>query len=83
MKDIDCRLLQVFHDVNLTMTAFTMDYVVKIPMDMGDIPMDCTKQGASSYYRHRQRYRYELPCGVMDPSYAKKYELPSPQCHQV
>ncbi|KJH50871.1 fibronectin type III domain protein [Dictyocaulus viviparus] len=46
------------------------------------IPMDCMKQGSSSYYRLRQRYRYELPCGVMDPSYAKKYELPSPHCHQ-
>ncbi|KAK6053068.1 hypothetical protein COOONC_09428 [Cooperia oncophora] len=47
------------------------------------IPMDCMKQGSSSYYRLRQRYRYELPCGVMDSSYKKKYDLPSPQCHQV
>ncbi|KAK5968601.1 hypothetical protein GCK32_007583 [Trichostrongylus colubriformis] len=46
------------------------------------IPMDCMKQGSSSYYRLRQRYRYELPCGVMDSSYKKKYDLPSPQCHQ-
>ncbi|WKX97051.1 hypothetical protein Q1695_013027 [Nippostrongylus brasiliensis] len=46
------------------------------------IPMDCMRQGSSSYYRLRQRYRYELPCGVMDSSYTKKYDLPSPQCHQ-
>ncbi|XGW07737.1 hypothetical protein V3C99_010692 [Haemonchus contortus] len=46
------------------------------------IPMDCMKQGSSSYYRLRQRYRHELPCGVMDSSYKKKYDLPSPQCHQ-
>ncbi|EYC33091.1 hypothetical protein Y032_0002g594 [Ancylostoma ceylanicum] len=45
------------------------------------IPMDCMKQGTSSYYRLRQRYRHELPCGVMDSNYAKKYDLPSPQCH--
>ncbi|RCN28437.1 hypothetical protein ANCCAN_25819 [Ancylostoma caninum] len=47
------------------------------------IPMDCMKQGTSSYYRLRQRYRHELPCGVMDSNYAKKYDLPSPQCHLV